>query len=224
MTHAAALRAACSTGRTALGLPAGGVLEAGMPADLLILDLDGLDRDALMPVPAKDLLFNAAPLRPCDREAVHLVGRSTERAMCWASTLTPPRHCCARPITPACRRQSVGAVWLQIERAIGTHYRGCCRCDQLRWIADWMRGPAPIACNNIACSGPGESFNERKQKHDRSDYQGWRLHFWCAAGRGGRAKDLRDVQQQPLPIQAKSCMCAGRARVSGSIGRRGTSA
>ena len=60
MTHAAALRAACVTGRAALGLQDGGVLEVGMPADLLILDLDALDRDTLVPVPAEDLLFARA--------------------------------------------------------------------------------------------------------------------------------------------------------------------
>ena len=60
ITHLAALRAACRTGRAALGLQDGGVLDVGMPADLLILDLDGLDRDTLLPVPARDLFFARA--------------------------------------------------------------------------------------------------------------------------------------------------------------------
>lgn len=38
--HSAALRAACRTGRAVLGLSDGGVLAEGMPADLLVLDLE----------------------------------------------------------------------------------------------------------------------------------------------------------------------------------------
>ena len=126
MTHAAALRAACSTGRTALGLPDGGVLEVGMPADLLILDLDGLDRDALMPVPAKDLLFARATAahvvevwasgRQVVREG-HVLGSDLEAA----ETSLRAAYRAGLPATEPLR-----AVWLQIERAIGAHYRGCC--------------------------------------------------------------------------------------------------
>ena len=126
MTHVAALRAACSTGRTALGLPDGGVLEVGMPADLLILDLDGLDRDALMPVPAKDLLFARATAahvvevwasgRQVVREG-HVLGIDLDAT----ETLLRAAYHAGLPATEPLR-----AVWLQIERAIGTHYRGCC--------------------------------------------------------------------------------------------------
>ena len=126
MTHTAALRAACSTGRAALGLPDGGVLEVGMPADLLILDLDGLDRDALMPVPAKDLLFARATAahvvevwasgRQVVREG-HVLGSDLDAT----ETLLRAAYRAGLPATEPLR-----AVWLQIERAIGTHYRGCC--------------------------------------------------------------------------------------------------
>lgn len=126
MTHEAALRAACSTGRAALGLPDGGVLEVGMPADLLVLDLDGLDRDTLMPVPAKDLLFARAT-------AAHVVevwasGRQVVREgqvlgsdLDAAETSLRAAYRAGLPATEPLR-----AVWRQIERAIGTHYRGCC--------------------------------------------------------------------------------------------------
>ena len=126
MTHEAALRAACRTGRAALGLPDGGVLEVGMPADLLILDLDGLDRDKLMPVPAKDLLFARAT-------AAHVIevwasGRQVVRAgyvlgtdLDAAETSLRKAYRAGLPATEPLR-----AVWPKIERAIGAHYRGCC--------------------------------------------------------------------------------------------------
>ncbi len=126
MTHAAAFRAACSTGRAALGLPDGGRLEVGMPADLLILDLDGLDRDKLMPVAAKDLLFARAT-------AAHVIevwasGRQVVRKgnvlgsdLDAAETSLRAAYRAGLPATEPLR-----AVWLQIERAIGAHYRGCC--------------------------------------------------------------------------------------------------
>ncbi|MFP4360976.1 MAG: amidohydrolase family protein, partial [Alphaproteobacteria bacterium] len=57
---AAALRAACVVGRAAIGLAPGGTIAAGAPADLLLLDLDGLDRDGVMPVDPRELLFTRA--------------------------------------------------------------------------------------------------------------------------------------------------------------------
>ena len=126
MTHAAAFRAACSTGRAVLGLPDGGTLEVGMPADLLILDLDGLDRDKLMPVDARDLLFARATAahvievwasgRQVVREG-HVLGSDLDAA----ETSLRAAYRAGLPATKPLR-----AVWLQIERAIGAHYRGCC--------------------------------------------------------------------------------------------------
>ena len=60
LTIPSALRAACASGRKSLGLDDGGVLEPGMPADLLLLDLNSLDRDALMTVDARDFLIARA--------------------------------------------------------------------------------------------------------------------------------------------------------------------
>lgn len=126
ITHPAALRAACRTGRAALGLPDGGVLEVGKPADLLILDLDGLDRDGLMPVPAEDLLFARATAahvvevwasgRKIVREG-HVLGFDLDAA----ETALRAAYRAGLPATEPLR-----AVWSQIESAIGTHYRGCC--------------------------------------------------------------------------------------------------
>jgi cytosine/adenosine deaminase-related metal-dependent hydrolase len=49
-----------SNGRFANGAPGDGALEVGAPADILVLDLDVLDRDAVMPVEPVDLVFARA--------------------------------------------------------------------------------------------------------------------------------------------------------------------
>lgn len=54
------LRAVCKTGRQSIGFRDGGYIEVGMPADLLVLDLGTLDRDALMPVDPQHYLFARA--------------------------------------------------------------------------------------------------------------------------------------------------------------------
>ena len=51
------LRIACSNGRRALGLGPGGTIESGMPADLLLIDAQAIDKDALAPVDFRELLF-----------------------------------------------------------------------------------------------------------------------------------------------------------------------
>ena len=120
------LRAACRTGRAALGLPDGGVLAPGMPADLLILDLDGLDRDALMPVPAKDLLFARAT-------AAHVseVWSKGCRVFHSGEVVGVDLDAAEAELRAAYRvglkkTEPLRAVWPQIEAAIGAHYRGCC--------------------------------------------------------------------------------------------------
>jgi cytosine/adenosine deaminase-related metal-dependent hydrolase len=50
-------RAAVAEGRRSLGAPGDGTLAAGEPADCLVLDLDRLDRDAILPVDPLDLVF-----------------------------------------------------------------------------------------------------------------------------------------------------------------------
>jgi cytosine/adenosine deaminase-related metal-dependent hydrolase len=54
------LEAIVANGRFANGAPGSGALKVGEPADILVLDLDQLDRDAIMPVPPVDLLFARA--------------------------------------------------------------------------------------------------------------------------------------------------------------------
>ena len=51
------LAAAIAEGRASLGAPGSGALTEGAPADLLVLDLGALDRDAILPVDPVDLVF-----------------------------------------------------------------------------------------------------------------------------------------------------------------------
>jgi cytosine/adenosine deaminase-related metal-dependent hydrolase len=71
------LELAIRNGRRVAGAPGNGTLAPGAPADFTVLDLDRLDRDAIMPVDPLDLLFargNAA----CVREVV-VAGRQIVR-------------------------------------------------------------------------------------------------------------------------------------------------
>jgi cytosine/adenosine deaminase-related metal-dependent hydrolase len=57
---------AIRNGRAATGAPGSGELTAGAPADFVVIDLDRLDRDAIMPVDPLELLFargNASVVR-----------------------------------------------------------------------------------------------------------------------------------------------------------------
>ncbi len=49
-----------ANGRFANGAPGDGALRVGEPADILVIDLDALDRDAVMPVEPIDLVFARA--------------------------------------------------------------------------------------------------------------------------------------------------------------------
>ena len=129
LTPTRALHAACVTGRGALGAPAGGVLEPGAPADLLALDLDALDRDAIMPVDPRELLFAraAAPhlstLIVAGREVV-ADGRLTGLDAAEIHDRLRAAYREALPATEAFR-----AAWPAIEPAVAAHYRdalGCC--------------------------------------------------------------------------------------------------
>ena len=51
------LASVIAEGRACLGAPGDGALVPGAPADFVVLDLDALDRDALLPVDPLDLVF-----------------------------------------------------------------------------------------------------------------------------------------------------------------------
>ncbi|MEM1346600.1 MAG: amidohydrolase family protein [Pseudomonadota bacterium] len=126
MTPALALKAACRTGRAALGLPDGGYLAPGLPADLLVLDLGALDRDALLPVPASDLLFaRATAAQICD---VWAGGRQVMREGTLTGLDLPATEDALRAAYRAALPSTEGlrTAWPAIGAAIGAHYRGCC--------------------------------------------------------------------------------------------------
>jgi cytosine/adenosine deaminase-related metal-dependent hydrolase len=54
------LKMIVANGRYANGAPGSGELKVGEPADVLVLDLDRLDRDAIMPIEPLDLVFARA--------------------------------------------------------------------------------------------------------------------------------------------------------------------
>jgi len=126
MTPARALRAACRTGRAALGLGDGGVLAPGMPADLLLLDLGLLDRDAVMPVDPRDLLFaratsaHIAEIWAAGRRVL-AEGAATGVDLPALEETLRRDYRAALPATQALR-----AAWPAISDEIADHYRGCC--------------------------------------------------------------------------------------------------
>jgi cytosine/adenosine deaminase-related metal-dependent hydrolase len=54
------LETTVANGRFANGAPGSGALEVGAPADILVFDLDRLDRDAVIPIAPVDLVFARA--------------------------------------------------------------------------------------------------------------------------------------------------------------------
>ena len=126
VTHSDALRAACRTGRAGLGLPDGGVLAPGMPADLLVLDLEMLDRDAVMPVSGEDLLFaraTAAHIKEvwAGGRCLCRDGKVSGIDLDQAEADLRAAYRAGLPETAVLRD-----IWPALQSAIGDHYRGCC--------------------------------------------------------------------------------------------------
>lgn len=121
-----ALQCAAVTGRAGLGLAPGGVLDVGMPADVLLLDLAAMDWDNLMSVPWIHYLFtrgckehirqiyskgqlvfdNGLPVG-VDLQLLHARLRSDYRDALTAM-------------------QPLINGWPAIEESIDKHFRGCC--------------------------------------------------------------------------------------------------
>ena len=126
MTPARALHAACRTGRAGLGLGDGGLIAEGMPADLLLLDLDLLDRDAVMAVDPRDLLFARATSAHIAEvwsggRRVLADGTVTGVDLPALEEALREEYRAALPGTEALR-----AAWPAIEAGIAAHYKGCC--------------------------------------------------------------------------------------------------
>lgn len=123
------LTAVCKSGRDSLGFKNGGYLELGMPADFLVLDLDGLDRDALMAIDPLHYLFARANMG-------HIVevisnGDTIVRDGALANLDLATIHADLRNAYSAELRHSEQFlnVWPRLEPLLKQHYHsyaGCC--------------------------------------------------------------------------------------------------
>ncbi len=126
LTRETALRAACVTGRAGLGLGPGGILAEGMSADILLLDLDALDRDALMQVDPRDYLFTRATQGHIV-EAYSKGRKVLDRGRVLGVDLPALEDALResyRAHLPA--KAPLIAAWPQIEASIGAFYKACC--------------------------------------------------------------------------------------------------
>ena len=123
------LSAIVANGRFANGAPGPGALTAGAPADILVLDLDALDRDAVMAVEPIDLVFarasaaHVARLMVAGREIVR-DGRVTCVDLNAAEGALRRHY---REKMPS--RAPFVEAWRDLEPAVAAHYRdglGCC--------------------------------------------------------------------------------------------------
>ncbi|MBD8664249.1 amidohydrolase family protein [Rhizobium sp. CFBP 8752] len=126
ITPTDAMEAACVTGREIIGLAAGGRIEIGMPADLVLLDLDRLDRDRIMDVDPRHYLFARATQQ-------HIV-----EVITGGRTIVRTGHVLGLDLDAteeALRqqyREAIGSTrrireaFAALEPLIGEHYRGCC--------------------------------------------------------------------------------------------------
>ena len=126
ITPADTLDAACVTGREMIGLGAGGRIEVGMPADLLLLDLDRLDRDRVMEVDPRHYLF----ARATQEHIIEVInsGRTIVRSgRPVGLDLDATENALRQQYRAALgSTQHVRDAFCALEPLIGEHYRGCC--------------------------------------------------------------------------------------------------
>lgn len=119
---------AVRNGRAATGAPGPGELAPGAPADFTVLDLDRLDRDAIMPVDPLDLVFargNAALVRE-----VVVAGRSIVRDGQPTGVDLPAIEAELRDRFRRCvaANGEFLAAWPQLDRAVSGWFRTHCGC------------------------------------------------------------------------------------------------
>jgi len=126
LTRPTALRSACATGRAGLGLEPGGILVPGAPADILLLDLDALDRDVLMPVDPQDYLFTRATRGHITQaySRGRLVLENGTPCGLNDVQITQDLRDAYRDTLP--QTAPLAAAWPAIEAQIAAHYKGCC--------------------------------------------------------------------------------------------------
>lgn len=119
---------AIRNGRRATGAPGDGSLQPGAPADFITLDLDRLDRDALMPVDPLDLLFargNASHV--CELVvAGRVVARDGQLTGIDLPALETELRAAFRHALPA--HAGLLSAWKPLEGAVADWYRSACGC------------------------------------------------------------------------------------------------
>jgi cytosine/adenosine deaminase-related metal-dependent hydrolase len=116
-------------GRFANGAPGAGTLAVGEPADILVLDLDALDRDAVMAVEPIDLVFARATAAHVGKlivagEEVVSAGRLSRVDLEAAEAELRRQYRAKAP-----SRAAFLAAWGALEPAVTRYYRtglGCC--------------------------------------------------------------------------------------------------
>ena len=116
-------------GRFANGAPGDGAIAVGAPADLLVLDLDRLDRDAVMPVEPIDLVFARASAAHVD--ALYVAGRAVVREGRLTGVDLEATQARLRASYRAgmAGREAFLSAWPALEREVAAFYRerlGCC--------------------------------------------------------------------------------------------------
>ncbi len=123
------LAAIVANGRFANGAPGMGALKVGEPADILVLDLDRLDRDAVMPVAPVDLVFARATMAHVVR--LFVAGREILRDGRLTGVDLDAIHAAVRESyrrNMPSRAPFLGA-WSDLEAGVAQFYRsrlGCC--------------------------------------------------------------------------------------------------
>jgi cytosine/adenosine deaminase-related metal-dependent hydrolase len=123
------LAAIVANGRFANGAPSDGALGVGAPADILALDLDVLDRDAVTAVEPVDLVFARATAAHVARlivagEEIVREGRLTRVDLDAAEGKLRRQYRARMP-----SRAAFLDAWSDLEPAVAEHYRdglGCC--------------------------------------------------------------------------------------------------
>lgn len=123
------LALAIANGRRSVGAPGAGTLAPGEPADMAVLDLDMLDRDAIMPVDPIDLLFARGNMGMI-REVV-VAGRTVARDGVVTGIDLPAmeQELRARFRANLGRYDGFLAQWQPLEHALRGWFRshaGCC--------------------------------------------------------------------------------------------------
>lgn len=127
--HGQMLRAATAHGRASLGLAGTGSIAGGEPADWITLDLDRLDRDAIMRVPPQDLLFARATKAHLDEVVV--AGKTiVQRGKLVSQDLDQVQEELRDRFRQALSERSDFIIsWPDIEAAVTRYYHeraGCC--------------------------------------------------------------------------------------------------